>query len=67
VRVRVLVSIASADWAYHPGQVVDLPEPMARTWISSGLASPLPEPEAAVVEAPEQAVQPRPRARKGGR
>lgn len=52
MQVRVLVSIASAEWSYVPGQVVEMDEAMARTWIGSGLAEPAepsgeaePEPE----------------------
>lgn len=52
MQVRVLVSIASAEWSYVPGQVVEMDEEMARTWIGSGLAEPAepagesgPEPE----------------------
>jgi hypothetical protein len=37
-RVKILVSIAAADWSYHPGQIVDIPEEQASTWIASGLA-----------------------------
>lgn len=37
-KVKVLVSIASSDWSYTPGQVVELPDTQAETWIGSGLA-----------------------------
>ena len=37
-RVRILNSIASADWSYSPGQLVELPDEQAAVWISSGLA-----------------------------
>jgi|DewCreStandDraft_4_1066084.scaffolds.fasta_scaffold01911_14 hypothetical protein len=40
MQVRVLVSIASAEWSYVPGQIVEMDEEMARTWIGSGLAEP---------------------------
>lgn len=46
--VRILVSIASADWSYAPGQVVSLPAEQAATWIGSGLAAGVePEPKPA--------------------
>jgi hypothetical protein len=48
--VKILVSIASADWSYVPGQVVQMPAEQAATWIGSGLAAgvePQPKPEQA--------------------
>lgn len=38
MQVRILVSIASAEWSYVPGQIVEMDGDMARTWIGSGLA-----------------------------
>jgi hypothetical protein len=33
------VSIASADFSFQPGEVIDLPDAQARTWIGSGHAT----------------------------
>ncbi len=38
MQVRILVSIASAEWSYAPGQIVEMDDALARIWISSGLA-----------------------------
>lgn len=56
MQVRILVSIASAEWSYVPGQIVEMDDDMARTWIGSGLAEPAEptsqaEPEAETVHA----------------
>ncbi|GIU76763.1 MAG: hypothetical protein KatS3mg005_0001 [Bryobacteraceae bacterium] len=40
MQVRILVSIASAEWSYVPGQIVEMDGEMADTWIGSGLAEP---------------------------
>jgi hypothetical protein len=40
-KVKVLVSIASAEWSYVPGQIVEMPADQAATWVASGLAEPL--------------------------
>lgn len=52
MQVRILVSIASAEWSYTPGQIVEMDDALARTWIGSGIAEPAepageaePEPE----------------------
>jgi hypothetical protein len=38
LKVKINVSIASASWSYYPGQIVDLPDEMAKTWVKSGIA-----------------------------
>lgn len=38
MQVRILVSIASADWSYVPGQIVEMDDDIARKWIGSRLA-----------------------------
>jgi len=48
MRVRITQSIASPDWAYRPGQMVDMEPEQAETWISSGLATPAEETPARV-------------------
>lgn len=61
MQVCILVSIASAEWSYVPGQIVEMDDDLARTWISSGLAAPAdnsPDP------AEEAAAAPRKRNRK---
>jgi hypothetical protein len=39
MRVKMQVSIASRDWSFQPGEIVDLPDEQARTWIAVGHAS----------------------------
>lgn len=57
MRVQVLKSIAAFDWDYQPGQVVEMADEQARTWIGSGLVTPVLEPETAMAPAaPERAV-----------
>ena len=55
MKVRILTSIASATWSYGPGEIVDMPDEQATTWIKSGLAAPADEKpvETAMVEPPE--------------
>jgi hypothetical protein len=36
------VSIASRDWSYQPGEVADVEEPLARTWLANGHAESVP-------------------------
>ncbi len=62
MKVKILVSIASTNWDYRPGEVADLPPDLARRWIEADIAAPL-EPEAATTEAPERATLPRPKRR----
>lgn len=38
MQVRILVSIAAAEWSYAPGQIVEMDDALARIWIGSGLA-----------------------------
>ena len=38
MRVKMQVSIASSTWSYQPGQVVDIDDEKARTWIKNGHA-----------------------------
>lgn len=55
-RVRFRVSIASSeDWAYAPGQVVDLPADRADAFIASGTAAAVDEKAPAKGKAPETA------------
>lgn len=57
MRVQVLKSIAAFDWDYQSGQVVEMADEQARTWIGSGLVTPTREPETAMAAgAPERAV-----------
>lgn len=35
-KVRMQVSIASADWSYQPGQVVELDSSLAKQWRDAG-------------------------------
>ena len=37
VRVRFISSIASADWAFSPGEVVDLEASQAKAWMRTGI------------------------------
>lgn len=74
MRVRILRSIASAEWSYGYGQEVGvgkeftadtIPADVAESWLESGLAEAVKaKPESAAVEAPEKAVKPRPKKRK---
>lgn len=57
MKVRILTSIASATWSYAPGEIVDMPEKQAKTWIKSGLAAPVetgPKRETEALESPEK-------------
>jgi len=57
MKVRVLTSIASATWSYAPGEIANMPEEQAKTWIKSGLAAPVevgPTIEKQVLEPPEK-------------
>lgn len=49
MKVKMLISIAGhadpangvdQDFAFHPGQEVELPKPLAEKWIDSGHAEP---------------------------
>ncbi len=44
MKVRILVSIASPDWAYAPGEVVELPAEQAQAWVDAGLAEAVEQP-----------------------
>lgn len=72
-RVRVEQAIASSeDWAYAPGQIVDLPAAQAEAWISSGLATavanePKRAPETAAIEPTENTALARGRKHQAGR
>lgn len=58
MRVRLLTSIASAAWSYAPGDVADVDDIEAQSWIVAGIAVPVEvdgEPEAEIVEPPETA------------
>ncbi len=41
-RIQFLHAIASADWDYSGGEVVDLEEPVARAFVEQGHAVPAP-------------------------
>ena len=43
MKVKIKVSIASADWSYAPGQEVDIDEKLAVAWFQSGIAEPVEE------------------------
>lgn len=43
MKVRMLVSMASATWSAQPQQVVEVDSTEARKWIASGLAAPVPK------------------------
>lgn len=65
MKVRILVSIASAERGWAPGEVCELDDELAVKWIASGLAEPVaagPD-EAAIVTPPHAAVLKRPRGR----
>jgi hypothetical protein len=47
MKVKFLVSIASADWAYAPGQIAELDADLAEKWIASGICQAMEEPKAA--------------------
>lgn len=66
MKVRLKVSVAGPTVSWRPGQVVELPEPVAVEWIRIGHAEPAPEgPETATAPAPpEKAVRPAARKRK---
>ncbi len=64
VKVRILVSIASADWSYYPGQEVEMDEEMARNWIKGGNAAPIAD---AVETATAEPRETRPARKRGGR
>lgn len=36
--VRLKTGIASVEWSYAPGQVVDVETALAKAWIESGIA-----------------------------
>ncbi len=40
MKVRLRISIASPEWSYAGGQVVDLPVETAEAWIENGVAEP---------------------------
>lgn len=44
MRVRINQAIASNDWSYRRGQIVEMGEEQGLTWIASGLASPAESP-----------------------
>lgn len=73
-RVRFVTGIASSeDWAYAPGQVVDLPADRADAFIAGGTAVAVedkPEkraPETAAIEPSENTALPRGRKHQAGR
>lgn len=66
MRVRFLVSIASADWSYVPQQEVDIDDELARRFIVAGHCEPVtPAVETATAPATaETADQPKARTRR---
>lgn len=65
MRVKLLVSIASPDWAYAPGQEAEIDGTTAAAWIESGIAEAVrcSAPESTMTGAPESAVLPAARKR----
>jgi hypothetical protein len=53
MKVKVLTSIASSLWSYGPGDVVEISEAEAASWIEAGIAVPAEEVEVAIKEATE--------------
>lgn len=41
MKIRMKVSIASDYWAYAPEEIVDVPDDLAKKWISVGHAEPV--------------------------
>lgn len=58
-KVRMLTSIASHDWSYWPGQVVEVDAEIADNWIKYNTAEPVEERgiETASEEEPENAAE----------
>lgn len=54
MKVRIKVSIASAEWSYAPGQVVKVDDAIGAAWCESGVAE--------AVAAPANANRPDPKA-----
>lgn len=66
-KVKMLVSIAAADWSYSPNEVVEVTEDTAKTWIESGIAeSVTTRRQTATVEPKEKATRKAPSRRKKG-
>lgn len=58
-KVKILVGIASANWSYAPGQIVELDEKLAKAWIAAGIAEAIDvAPESTAIGPPEKAVLP---------
>lgn len=53
IRVKMLVSIASADWSYIPQQEVELDDDLAQKWVSVGHAEYLDSPKEGVNDGTE--------------
>jgi hypothetical protein len=52
-KVRMKVSIASSDWSFYPGQIVELPVEIATAWCDCGHAEQALEHEVPSVRHPE--------------
>lgn len=68
VTVRLLTGLVGPFVAYEPGDLYDCPSDVADRLVQAGIAERLTDtdaPETAMVTAPERAIQPRARARKG--
>lgn len=68
-RIRMLTSVAGADFVWETGQEIDLPGPQAAVW-ADGVRAELvrgekPETPEAATAAPERAARTRTRSRKG--
>ena len=58
MQIKFIHGIASAEWAFRPGQIAEIEDAQARKFIGSGLAAPVErEIETAVLEAPENAAR----------
>lgn len=62
--MRIVKAIASTEWSYAPGEIVELPADLAEKWIASGVAARVEEDGVATadISPPERAVL-RPRKR----
>ena len=38
IKIKLLTSIASSEWSYAFGEVVDVEEKLGKAWVSSGIA-----------------------------
>lgn len=43
MKVKMIVSMASPDWSYNPGDEVEVDAKAAKAWIEAGMAEPVKE------------------------